>query len=68
MDLTLLTIQVLSTVHPTISANQDAEVSERGKGRVFFASTDQDGFFRVGKFFSVDQGTGTVTFSGKYCY
>ena len=49
--------------NPTISANQDAEVSERGKGRVFFASTDQDGFFRVGKFFSVDQGTGTVTFS-----
>ena len=48
---------------PTISANQDAEVSERGKGRVFFASTDQDGFFRVGKFFSVDQGTGTVTFA-----
>ena len=26
-------------------------------------STDQDGFFRVGKFFTVDQGTGTVTFS-----
>ena len=48
---------------PTISANQGAEVSERGKGRVFFASTDQDGFFRVGKFFSVDQGTGTVTFA-----
>ena len=48
---------------PTISANQDAEVNERGKGRVFFASTDQDGFFRVGKFFSVDQGTGTVTFA-----
>ncbi len=48
---------------PTISANQGAEVNERGKGRVFFASTDQDGFFRVGKFFSVDQGTGTVTFA-----
>ena len=30
---------------------------------MFFASTDQDGFFRVGKFFSVDQGTGTVTFA-----
>ena len=48
---------------PTQSANQGAEVNERGKGRVFFASTDQDGFFRVGKFFSVDQGTGTVTFA-----
>jgi hypothetical protein len=48
---------------PTLSATQANEVSERGKGRVFFASTDQDGFFRVGKFFSVDQGTGTVTFA-----
>mgnify|MGYP001417431783 CR=1 FL=1 len=48
---------------PTQSATQANEVSERGKGRVFFASTDQDGFFRVGKFFSVDQGTGTVTFA-----
>ena len=27
-------------------------------------STDQDGFFRVGRFFTVDQGTGTVTFAG----
>jgi hypothetical protein len=26
-------------------------------------STDQNGIFRVGRFFSVDQGTGTVTFS-----
>ena len=48
---------------PVNSATQANEVVERGKGRVFFASTDQDGFFRVGKFFSVDQGTGTVTFA-----
>ena len=48
---------------PTQAATQGNEVNERGKGRVFFASTDQDGFFRVGKFFSVDQGTGTVTFA-----
>ena len=39
------------------------EVEERGKGRVFYVSTDQNGIFRVGRFFSVDQGTGTVTFS-----
>jgi hypothetical protein len=39
------------------------EVEERGKGRVFFVSTDQNGIFKVGKFFQVDQGTGTVTFS-----
>ncbi len=45
------------------SPNQAYEVSERGKGRVFWVSTDQDGFFRVGKYFTVDQGTGTVTFA-----
>ena len=39
------------------------EVREIGKGRVFYVSTDQNGIFRVGRFFSVDQGTGTVTFS-----
>jgi len=39
------------------------EVIEKGKGRVFYVSTDQNGIFRVGRFFAVDQGTGTVTFS-----
>ena len=43
--------------------DQSKEVDERTKGRVFYVSTDQNGIFRVGKFFSVDQGTGTVTFS-----
>ena len=43
--------------------DQAKEVDERGKGRVFYVSTDQNGIFRVGRFFSVDQGTGTVTFS-----
>ena len=43
--------------------DESKETVERGKGRVFFVSTDQNGIFRVGKFFSVDQGTGTVTFS-----
>jgi hypothetical protein len=42
---------------------QANEVQERGKGRVFYVSTDQDGFFRVGRFFTVDQGTGRVTFA-----
>ena len=42
-----------------------AQVWERRKGRVFFVSTDQYGFFRVGKFFSVDQATGLITFSGE---
>ena len=48
---------------PTQTPSQAAEVQERGKGRVFWVSTDQDGFFRVGKYFEVDQGTGTVTFA-----
>ena len=43
--------------------DESNETVEIGKGRVFFVSTDQNGIFRVGKFFSVDQGTGTVTFS-----
>ena len=43
--------------------NQANEVQERASGRVFYASTDQDGIYRVGRFFKVDQGTGTVTFS-----
>jgi len=45
------------------SPDQTKEVAERGKGRVFYVSTDQNGIFRVGKFFSVDQGTGTVSFA-----
>ena len=48
---------------PSQNADQEKEVDERDKGRVFYVSTDQDGFFRVGRFFTVDQGTGTVTFA-----
>jgi hypothetical protein len=48
---------------PVQSPIQENEVEERGKGRVFFVSTDQDGVFRVGRFFTVDQGTGSVTFA-----
>jgi hypothetical protein len=43
--------------------NSKAQVQERVRGRAFFASTDQDGFFRVGRFFTVDQGTGRITFN-----
>ena len=39
------------------------EIDERTQGRVFWISTDQNGFFRVGRFFTVDQGTGRVSFS-----
>jgi hypothetical protein len=37
------------------------EVVETNNGRVFFTSTDQDGNFRVGDLFAVEQATGIVT-------
>ena len=48
---------------PANPKDPQKEVQEIGKGRVFFVSTDQDGNFRVGDLFRVDQGTGTVTFA-----
>jgi len=48
---------------PTITPNPAQEVLEKGKGRVYYVTTDQDGNFRVGKYFAVDQGRGTVTIS-----
>jgi len=45
------------------SPQQSREVEERTRGRVFYVTTDQNGIFRVGRFFTVDQGTGRVTFS-----
>ena len=48
---------------PNNAANQANEVQEINKGRVFYTTTDQDGNFRVGEFFRIDQGTGTVTFA-----
>jgi hypothetical protein len=48
---------------PENPARQENEVIEENKGRVFYATSDQDGNFRVGEFFKVDQGTGTVTFA-----
>ena len=49
--------------NPTQSKQQANEVYEEGVGRVFYVTSDQNGIFRVGRFFTVDQGTGTVTFS-----
>ena len=48
---------------PASDPEQANEVVEETQGRVFYVSTDQDGIFRVGPFFTVDQGTGTVTFA-----
>ena len=49
--------------NPAQSKIQSNEIREDGVGRCFYVSTDQNGIFRVGRFFTVDQGTGTVTFS-----
>jgi len=42
------------------------EVLEQNGGRVFYTSTDQDGNFRAGELFSVQQSTGIVTISAEY--
>ena len=49
--------------NPFQKAKQEFEIVEETVGRVFYVTTDQNGIFRVGRFFTVDQGTGTVTFS-----
>jgi len=42
---------------------QQNEVVEFGGGRVYYTSTDQNGNFRVGELFQVEQDTGIVTVS-----
>lgn len=42
------------------------EILEKGGGRVFYTSTDQDGNFRCGELFKVEQATGTVTISADF--
>ena len=46
-----------------LAENSSQQVLEETVGRVFYVSTDENGIFRVGRFFQVDQGTGAVTFS-----
>ncbi len=46
---------------PTQAASQGNEVIETAPGRVYFISTDQDGNFRVGNYFRIDQATGRAT-------
>ena len=46
---------------PSQEPDSDNETVESGGGRVFFTSTDQDGNFRVGDLFSVEQATGIAT-------
>jgi hypothetical protein len=42
------------------------EVVELNGGRVFYTSTDQNGNFRVGELFAVEQATGVVTISAEF--
>ena len=46
---------------PITPAAQGNEVDENFPGRVFYVSTDQDGNFRVGEYFRIDQATGRAT-------
>jgi len=46
---------------PTQPPAQGNEINETFPGRVYYVSTDQNGNFRVGEFFKIDQATGTAT-------
>lgn len=46
---------------PLVSPAPGNEVTEDFPGRVFFVSTDQDGNFTVGRYFRVNQATGSTT-------
>jgi hypothetical protein len=48
---------------PLNPPDRSKEVLEKGRGRVYYVTTDQDGNFNVGTFFGVDQGRGTVSIS-----
>jgi hypothetical protein len=59
----------VDTNYPSTAVNNfqpDKEVYYRGGGRVFYTSTDQDGNFRVGELFAVEQATGVITISADY--
>ena len=45
------------------SLAKNNEIIENNYGRAFFSSTDQDGNFKVGNLFAVEQATGIVTLS-----
>jgi len=45
--------------------NPDKEVIEENGGRCFYVTTDQDGNFRVGNYFKVEQSTGRATLSSE---
>ena len=48
------------------TASPENEVLEEDGGRVYYVSTDQDGNFRAGELFGVNQATGVVTISAEF--
>ena len=52
---------ILEGEDPTTPRQPFNETVDNGGGRVFYTSTDQDGNFRVGELFQVEQASGTVT-------
>jgi len=59
----------IDTNYPYTAVNNfqpDKEIYYRGGGRCFYTSTDQDGNFRVGELFAVEQATGVITISADY--
>jgi hypothetical protein len=60
------------TNYPELYANYDfgtepfQEVQNLNGGRVFYTSTDQDGNFRAGEQFAVEQATGVITISADF--
>jgi hypothetical protein len=53
-------------ITPANTPQQFDEVVESNLGRVFYTSTDQDGNFRVGELFRVEQATGIITISADF--
>jgi hypothetical protein len=56
---------VIIQANYTQQPNPDKEVIEENGGRCFYVTTDQDGNFRVGNYFKVEQSTGRATLSSE---
>ena len=62
----------LETNYPELYVNNDfttepfQEVQNLNGGRVFYTSTDQDGNFRAGEQFAVEQSTGIITIAAEF--
>ena len=57
--------ELYTSGQPFFTAPENEVVEVRG-GRVFYTSTDQDGNFRAGELFAVEQATGVVTISADF--